>query len=113
MHEYSIASSLLRMAEEQAAKHAAQRVLAVELRVGELSGVETELLETAWSLVRERSCCDGVDLAITRVTARWECSDCGTEIARGGWLACGHCGASARLACGDELLLDRIEMEVS
>lgn len=113
MHEYSIASSLLRMAEEQAVKHAAARVVSLELRVGELAGIEVDLLETAWSLVRERSCCDGVDLAITRTPARWECRDCGGPIARGGLLACSGCGAKARLASGDELVLDRIEMEVA
>jgi hydrogenase nickel incorporation protein HypA/HybF len=111
MHEYSIASSLLRMAEQQAVKHAAKRVLALELRIGELAGVEVDLLETAWSLVRERSCCDGVDLAITRVPARWECRQCGGVIESGGLLACPDCGGRARLACGDELVLDRVEME--
>jgi hydrogenase nickel incorporation protein HypA/HybF len=112
MHEYSIASSLLAMAEEQVAKHAAQRVLGLEVRVGELSGVEVELLATAWSLVRERSCCDGVDLVITRVEAHWECTRCGERIARGGLLSCPACGDRVRLASGDELVLDRIEMEV-
>jgi len=112
MHEYSIASSLLRMAEEHAAKHAARHVLGLELRIGELAGVEVELLETAWSLVRERSCCDGVDLAITRVEARWECTGCCSRITRGGLLACPDCGEKAQLVRGDELVLDRIEMEV-
>ncbi len=112
MHEYSIASSLLRMAEEQAAKHAAARVLGLQLRIGELAGVEVGLLETAWSLVRERSCCDGVDLAITFTPARWECSGCGASIAQGSLLACVTCGGKAQLVSGDELVLDRIEMEV-
>jgi hydrogenase nickel incorporation protein HypA/HybF len=112
VHEYSIASSLLRMAEEQAAKRGADRVVGLELRIGELAGVELDLLETAWTLVRERSCCEGVDLAVTKVEARWECSGCGAGIARGGLLACPGCGAAARLVAGDELVLDRIEMEV-
>jgi hydrogenase nickel incorporation protein HypA/HybF len=113
MHEYSIASSLLRMAEEHAAKRGADRVTAVELRIGELSGVEVELLETAWSLVRERSLCEGVELTIARIEALWTCRSCSGPIERGGLLACTACGGPARLATGDELVLDRIEMEVS
>ena len=113
MHEYSIASSLLGMAEEQVAKHAAARVLGLELRIGELAGVEVELLETAWSLVRERSCCEAADLAITRIEACWNCTRCGGDIARGGLLVCPGCGGTARLVSGDELVLDRIEMEVN
>lgn len=113
MHEYSIASSLLRMVEDHARKHETTRVLRIEVRIGELSGVEVPLLATAWSLVRERRVCDGVDLSIQRVPARWECVGCGDEIARGGWLACDRCGGRAQLSAGDELVLDRIEMEVT
>lgn len=112
MHEYSIASSLLRLAEEHAHKHAASRVTSLELRVGELAGVEIYLLETAWSLVRERSLCDRVDLDIEFVEARWQCSRCDLELARGGLLSCPDCGSRAKLSAGDELVLARIEMEV-
>lgn len=112
MHEYSIASSLLRMAEEHAAKRGADRVVAACVRVGELSGVEVELLETAWSLVRERSVCEGACLTIETVAARWVCRTCNRPIARGGLLACPACGGPARLEAGDELVLDRLEMEV-
>jgi len=112
MHEYSIASSLLRMAEEHAAKRGADRVVAAYVRVGELSGVEVELLETAWSLVRERSICEGVDLTVEVVSALWVCRTCERPIARGGLLACPSCGGPARLEAGDELVLDRLEMEV-
>jgi hydrogenase nickel incorporation protein HypA/HybF len=113
MHEYSIASSLLKMAEEHAAKRGADRVVALELSVGEFSGVEVGLLETAWSLVRERSVCEGAPLEISRIAARWACQACGQSIARGALLACPDCGGRARLETGDELLLDRIEMEVN
>jgi len=113
MHEYSIASSLLRMAEEHAQKHGATRVVGLELCVGELAGVEVSLLETAWSLVRERSLCEGVELAIRPVAVRWGCTRCGDELAPGGLLSCPACGANARLLAGDELVLERIEMEVN
>jgi len=113
VHEYSIASSLLQMAEEHARKHAASRVVGLQVRIGELSGVEVGLLETAWSLVRERSLCADLDLDIVRVTACWTCTDCDAELPRGGLLVCRTCGGRARLTGGDELLLDRIEMEVT
>lgn len=113
MHEYSIASSLLRMAEEHAQKHGAARVVRLEICVGELSGVEAPLLETAWGLVRERSLCASAELAVRRLAARWECSRCGAPIARGLVLRCERCAAPGLLAEGDELVLERIEMEVT
>ena len=112
MHEYSIASSLLQLAEEQARKHGAKRVVGLELRLGEQSGVEVELLETAWSLVRERSLCEGVALSIQRIPARWQCKECDEPIAPGALLVCAGCGGRGHLASGDELMLDRVEMEV-
>jgi len=113
VHEYSIASSLLRLVEEHARKHEATRVVRIGLRVGELSGVEVDLLATAWSLVRERSLCDGVDLEVRAVPARWACGACGAQPEPGAVLACPDCGGRVGLTAGDDLVLDRIEMEVS
>jgi hydrogenase nickel incorporation protein HypA/HybF len=112
MHEYSIASSLLRLAEEHAQKQAATRVASLEICIGELSGVEVPLLETAWSLVRERSVCADAELRVRRQAAVWECPRCGEAVARGLALRCNGCDVPARLARGGELLLERIEMEV-
>lgn len=113
VHEYSIASSLLRMACQHARERGADRVVRLEVSVGELSGVEVPLLETAWTLVRERSVCDGADLAVRAVPVRWECSRCGEPVVPGLSLTCARCAVPARLAEGDELMLLRIEMEVS
>ena len=112
MHEYSIASSLLHLAEDHARKHDASRVVRLEVRIGELSGIEAPLLETAWSLVRERSLCDGAPLQLKRVEARWTCTSCDADVPPGVRLGCSRCGGRVRLAAGDELVLDRIEMEV-
>ncbi len=113
MHEYSIASSLRQLAEEHAQKHAASRVLRLEVSVGELSGVEVPLLETAWSLVRERSLCEAASLVVRTVPVRWECSRCGEVVEAGLALRCARCEAPAQLARGGDLVLERVEMEVT
>jgi hydrogenase nickel incorporation protein HypA/HybF len=113
LHEYSIASSLLRLAEEHAQKHGAARVLRLEICVGELSGVEVPLLETAWGIVRERSVCEAAELSVRTPAARWECPSCGEPVARGLALRCTRCELPARLAEGGEMVLERIEMEVT
>jgi hydrogenase nickel incorporation protein HypA/HybF len=113
VHEYSIVSSLERLAEEHARKHGAGRVLRIEVSVGELSGVEVPLLETAWSLVRERSVCEAAALAVRVVPARWECPRCEKTVALGLVLRCEACELPAQLVRGDELVLERIEMEVA
>lgn len=112
MHEYSVATSLLELVEQQARKHEAARVTAVRVQVGELAGVEVELLRTAWELVRERSVAADAGLEVERVPARWTCSRCDEPIPGALSLRCASCGDAGRLSAGRELLLARVEMEV-
>lgn len=112
MHEYSIVQALL---ERVAAEARACRAIAVHrlsVRVGELSGVEVPLLTTAYETFRDRTICEGAALDVELVRARWECPACGRAIARGELLRCHACAVPARLVQGDEIMLDRIEMEV-
>lgn len=113
MHEYSVVQALLERVDREVAAHGATRVHAVRVRIGELAGIEIELLRTAYDTIRRGTPCEAAPLEITSVDARWECPRCATAIARGEALQCATCGAAARLATGDEIVLDRIEMEVA
>lgn len=113
MHEYSIVQALLERVEHEARARAARSVQRLHLRIGELAGVEVELLCTAYEGLREASICAGAELAVERVTAQWCCSRCEKELPRNAVLRCTTCDAPGRLAAGDEIFLDRIEMEVA
>lgn len=113
MHEYSIVASLLERVDAEARARNATAVGRVAVKIGELSGVEIDLLRTAFETFRERTLCAGAELTIEAVAARWACRGCGREIARGALLACPACGRPARLVGGDEILLQSIEMEVA
>ena len=112
MHEYSIVQSLYDAVAAQAAARGAKAVHAVRVRIGEMSGVDPGLLDTAWKTFRVRTICESAAMDVEVVPAVWRCRLCGTEVPRGGVLACGACGAPATLQQGDEILLDRIVMEV-
>ena len=112
MHEYSIVQSLYDAVAAQASARGAIAVHGLRVRIGELSGVDPGLLDTAWKTFRVKTICEEAPLDIEIVAAAWLCSLCGAPVARGGVLACGACGAPARLKQGDEILLDRIVMEV-
>jgi hydrogenase nickel incorporation protein HypA/HybF len=112
MHEFSIVRALLKRVESEARGRGASGVRRVRVRIGELAGVEPELLARAYMLLREPTLCRGADLEVERVPVRWECPQCATGIGAGEVLCCGDCGVPARLAAGDEIVLDRIEMEV-
>jgi hydrogenase nickel incorporation protein HypA/HybF len=112
MHEYSIVQALVERVEAEARARHAAAVHRLSIRIGELSGVDVELLTTAYATFRERTICQGAELDVQRIPARWECPDCGEDVRSGTMLRCARCGAPARLATGDEIVLDRIEMEV-
>ena len=112
MHEWSLVEDLLRQVEALAERHGAQRGLRVHLAVGELSGVEVPLLVRAFETFRQGTCCERGVLDVRRVPARWCCPGCARHAGPGEPLFCAQCERPPRLAEGDELLLERSEMEV-
>jgi hydrogenase nickel incorporation protein HypA/HybF len=112
VHEYALVETLLERVEAEARARGARAVHGLRLRIGELAGVEPDLLATAYATFRERTICAGAALEIHAVRARWACPRCGRGVARGEILRCTACGSPAKLAEGDEIILDRIEMEV-
>jgi hydrogenase nickel incorporation protein HypA/HybF len=113
MHEYSIVAALVERVEEIARGRGAVAVHGLLVRIGELSGVETELLETAYKTFRERTICQDADMTILLVPAVWTCPRCEEPIARGSVLCCPRCAVPARLAEGDEIVLERVHLEVA
>ena len=113
MHEYSLIQSLVARVEEEVRRRGAVAVHALSVRVGELSGVDPDLLRTAYETFREGTVCERASLALSRVPASWACPRCRRVLERGAVLRCADCGLPAQLAPGaDALFRDRIEMEV-
>lgn len=113
MHEYSLVQALVARVEAEAARRKAIAVHRLTVRVGELSGVDPELLQTAYDTFREGTICAKAPLTLERVAASWSCPRCGGRIARGAALRCEPCGEPARLdEGGDALTLNGIELEV-
>ena len=111
MHEYSIIQSLVTSVESSIPPDG--RVHRIDVRIGELSGVDCELLATAFEVFRAGTICEHASMAIERVPAIWRCPKCEGPIARGNMLRCRECDEPARLTSGDEIILQRIELEVS
>jgi hydrogenase nickel incorporation protein HypA/HybF len=112
VHEYSIVAALVDRVGRELDAHPGAIARKLHLRIGELAGVELELLRTAFLTFRERSVCADAELDIKPVAAAWQCSQCKLPIAAGAVLRCPSCGRPARLVAGDDIILERIEMEV-
>jgi hydrogenase nickel incorporation protein HypA/HybF len=113
MHEYSIVGALIHRVESEARARQAVSVQRIRVALGELSGVDPELLATAYDTFRAGTVCAGAEMELHQVPARWSCPKCGAAPPRGGALRCPACQGPVRLQTGDEILLEQIEMEVA
>ncbi|HYQ81406.1 MAG TPA: hydrogenase maturation nickel metallochaperone HypA [Anaeromyxobacteraceae bacterium] len=113
MHEYSLVQSLVGRVEAEARARGALAVHRVVVSVGALSGVDPDLFQTAYQTFRGGTGCERAELELRRVEAGWTCPACRRSLEPGAPLCCPECGRPAELPPGaDELLLERIEMEV-
>jgi hydrogenase nickel incorporation protein HypA/HybF len=112
MHEYSIVQALFDQIQDAARARRAVAVRRVKVQIGEIAGVEVGLLRTAYELFRVRTLCENAPLEIEAVAARWTCPEGHGDIDRGCALVCPSCARPARLAAGDEIVLEQLELEV-
>jgi hydrogenase nickel incorporation protein HypA/HybF len=115
MHEYSLAQSLVERVVSEASEHGATGVRRISLKVGELSGVEPDLLMTAFDFVREGTLCSSSELQLEYVQCEWYCTSCGKRLESDVpkmAMPCADCGGLPRLAAGEELHLMSVELEV-
>jgi hydrogenase nickel incorporation protein HypA/HybF len=113
MHEYSLIQALVDRVEAEVRARAGAAVHRLDVRIGEMAGVDVELFKTAYLTFRERTVCEHAELEVRVVPVEWACEACSAAIAVGGPLRCPRCHAPARMVGGDEIILDRIEMEVA
>jgi hydrogenase nickel incorporation protein HypA/HybF len=112
MHEYSLVQSLLERVDAEARNQTAAAVTRLHVAIGEAAGVEVDLFEKAFEVFRDRTVCSDAELVVRRVPVRWRCPRCERAFEAGAVLRCEACEVPAELAQGDEIVLDRIEMEV-
>jgi hydrogenase nickel incorporation protein HypA/HybF len=114
MHELSIALSLVEAASDEAARLGIQRVKALHVKVGRLSGVVREALEFSFDLAAADSAVAGARLAIEDVEVSVLCPLCGEErqLADPRHFHCPVCGtATGNVLHGRELELFAMEVE--
>ena len=113
MHELSVCLSLLEQVQAIAAERGASRVTRIELKVGPLSGVESDLLRNAWPMAAAGTLAVDAEFIIEEAEIIVRCNACAAEtVVRANRLVCGDCGDfHTTVTSGDEMILQRIELE--
>ncbi len=113
MHELSIAHSILSIAERALPTGAAGHITAVNLQIGELSGIETEALLFAFSAIRSGTVLEAAELNIETISGEAQCTDCDTVFPLHSFgTACPHCqGYLLNILRGKELKVLSLTVE--
>jgi hydrogenase nickel incorporation protein HypA/HybF len=114
MHELSIALGIIDVASEEAERHHDARVVAVHLKLGPLSGVVREALESAYELARDGSPLGNASLLIEETPITLHCRKCGGDRAAVSVqnLRCTECGTpSMEIIGGRDLEVVALEIE--
>jgi hydrogenase nickel incorporation protein HypA/HybF len=113
LHEVSVALSLLEGVETTALAQGIERVQAVHVRIGALSGVVRDALTFSWDIVTAQTICEGSELRIEEVPLVVYCKPCAGERSPrpGSGLLCPECATvSPNIVSGREMQL--VAMEV-
>jgi len=113
MHELAVTESLLETASDFAIKNNAQRVISLNIVIGDLSSIVGDSVQVYWDIISENTICENSTLVINKLPAKFICQSCGKEFEiNGELLPCPACGRmDLRTIQGDEFLLESIDIE--
>jgi hydrogenase nickel incorporation protein HypA/HybF len=113
MHELSIALSILDLAEEEG-QNRRGRVTAIHVKLGRLSGVIREALESAFEMAREGTALAHAELVVEEIPLVIHCTACAADQTPGSAyeLRCPSCGTlTNEIVRGRELEVHALEIE--
>jgi hydrogenase nickel incorporation protein HypA/HybF len=113
VHEYSIVQSLIDLSEENAKKNNAKKITKLEIKVGVLSGVEVDLLETAFNTFKEGTICEDAEFIIHIQPIVVKCRECNQENSlEKNEYSCPNCNSqNLEVLDGEEMYLMSLELE--
>lgn len=113
MHEYSIVQSLLDSCEENARANNATKVTKVVVKIGVLSGVEPDLLQTAFETFKEGTICEDSEFIMNIQPILIRCRSCSEDLTLiKHQFTCPNCESiEIDILDGEEMYLMQLELE--
>ncbi|MEA3374860.1 MAG: hydrogenase maturation nickel metallochaperone HypA [Chloroflexota bacterium] len=113
MHELSVTESLLEIALRHAEQAGAERIVRLNIVIGELSSIVDESVQFYWDIVSKDTIAEGAELRFARVNGTLRCLACGHTFPLSHRdFICPKCGEGRVTAVGgDDFRLDSIEIE--
>ena len=113
MHEYSIVQSLLDQCEQNARDNNATKVSKVVVKIGVMSGVEPDLLKTAFETFKEGTMCEDCEYIQKIQKVKIKCHKCNmvSELDKNEY-ACPACkSVELDVVDGEDMFLMQLELK--
>lgn len=113
MHELPITQSIVNICSEEVEKHNSGKVTKIKIKIGELSGIVPECIQTYFDIISSGTKVEGAQLDIEKVPLKFKCSTCGFS----GNMDlnvdnCPSCGSNElKISGGNEFYIDSMEVE--
>ncbi len=113
MHELSIATHILELAENEARKAGSLKILGIELEIGELAGVQQDALLFGFEAVSKNSIAEQAKVTINTIPGQAKCSGCEASFpVQSFFEPCPHCATILHtIEQGEELRLVAVNVE--
>lgn len=112
MHEMSVITYLLETVEQEARQHNADKVLAINLVVGERASIMDDSLFFYFDMLTPGTLAEGAKLNTRRVPSKFQCLECGSAYLAGNDFHCPDCGGVGHISPeGSEFFIDSIEIQ--
>ncbi len=113
MHELAITEQIVRSAVPKAEAAGAKRIIAINLKIGELSDIVPSCIEHYLQYAAKETLAEGASIKVEPIPIRIVCRDCGkeNEIKRHVF-SCPECNSSNfKIIQGREYYIDSLEVE--
>ncbi len=113
MHELSITQSILSIALEQAKTVQANKIIRIDLTIGELSGVVNECVEFYFEVLSKDTVAAGASLCFDRIPIKLRCRNCNTTFSPDNieWVCPGCRQQQVEIISGRECYVSSIEVD--
>ncbi|WP_448589472.1 hydrogenase maturation nickel metallochaperone HypA [Thermodesulfobium sp.] len=113
MHEASIVQEIIDITTEQAKQNNAKKILEVEITVGAGAMIETDLLASAFDIMKYETMLENATLKINKVNLKLHCLNCGKVFESNKMvMECPNCHSfETIIESGREMLINKIIAE--
>jgi hydrogenase nickel incorporation protein HypA/HybF len=113
MHELAVTESIASICLRHAEQNQASRIIKVNIKLGELTGIVDHYVSFYWDMVTKDTVAEGAELNFIKIPIRASCPHCKKEFEVKEYdLTCPECGkGDGELVSGREFLVESMEIE--